>query len=151
VDTVTTGFPAGDLRVSDADRDRAISELSEHFQLGRLTAEEFEERSGRALQAKTGKDLDVLLADLPRNQAAAPGPLPPVRLPATRPGILAPVVAALLIGLAAVAVHASGRPSWHHGFVSSGPNFAPLVPILLVVAVVGLVRRYRVRRDRWDR
>ena len=62
------------------------------------------------------------------------GDLPPVRLPAARLGILAPVVAALLIGLAAVAVHASGQPSWHHGFVSSGPNFAPLVPILVVVA-----------------
>ena len=32
-----TSFPAGDLRVSDADRDRAVSELSEHFQVGRLT------------------------------------------------------------------------------------------------------------------
>jgi hypothetical protein len=152
MDTVTTGFPAGDLRVSDADRDRVISELSEHFQVGRLTAEEFEERSGRALQARTGKDLEVLLADLPRNRAAEPSPLPPGRLPAARPGMLAPVVAALLIGLAAVAVHASGRPAWQHGFLSSGPNFAPLVAILVVVAVVvGLARRRRVRRDRWDR
>ncbi|MGH3186890.1 MAG: DUF1707 SHOCT-like domain-containing protein [Streptosporangiaceae bacterium] len=134
----------------------AISQLSEHFQVGRLTAEEFEERSGLALQAKTGKDLAVLLADLPRNRAAAPSPLPlsplpPGRLPATRRGILAPVVAALFIGLAAVAIHASGQPSWHHGLVSSGPNFASLVPILVVVAVVAGLARRRRRGDRWDR
>jgi hypothetical protein len=151
VDTVTTGFPAGDLRVSDADRDRAVSELSEHFQVGRLTAEEFDERSGRALQAKTGKDLAVLLADLPRDAAAAPSPLPSGRLPAARKAILAPVVAALFIGLALVSLRVSGRPAWQHGFVASGPNFGPLVPVLVVAAVcVGLARRRR-RRDRWDR
>lgn len=155
MDTVTTGFPAGDLRVSDADRDRAISELSEHFQVGRLTAEEFDERSGRALQAKTGKDLAVLLADLPRNRAAAPSPLPPGSLPAARIGILAPLVAALFIGLAMVAIHTSSQPAsqHYHGFVSSGPNFALLVPLLVVVAVVvGLARRRRwYRGNRRDR
>ena len=39
--TATRNFPSGDLRVSDADRDRAVSELSEAFQAGRITAEEF--------------------------------------------------------------------------------------------------------------
>jgi len=34
-------FPTGGIRVSDADRDQAIAELSEHFQAGRLTQEEF--------------------------------------------------------------------------------------------------------------
>jgi hypothetical protein len=33
--------------------DRVLAELSEHFQAGRLTAEELDERSGRALQART--------------------------------------------------------------------------------------------------
>ncbi len=35
MDTDARGFPAGDLRVSDSDRDRALSELSEAFQIGR--------------------------------------------------------------------------------------------------------------------
>lgn len=54
-----------DLRVSDADRDAAVAELSTHYQAGRLTADEFEDRSGRALTARTGRDLADLLTDLP--------------------------------------------------------------------------------------
>jgi hypothetical protein len=61
----TNSFPSGGIRVSDADRDRAIAELSQHFQAGRLTQEEFEERSGSALQARTGDDLAALFTDLP--------------------------------------------------------------------------------------
>lgn len=30
-------YPPGDLRVSDADRDRALSELGEALQVGRIT------------------------------------------------------------------------------------------------------------------
>jgi Domain of unknown function (DUF1707) len=58
-------FPPGDLRVSDAERDLAVSELSRAFQVGRLTTEEFQERSGQAFAARTGKELTALLADLP--------------------------------------------------------------------------------------
>jgi uncharacterized membrane protein len=65
MDAVGRGFPPGDLRVSDADRDRALSELSEAFQVGRLTADEFDQRSGQALRARTGRELTALLADLP--------------------------------------------------------------------------------------
>ena len=72
-------FPSGGIRVSDADRDQAIAELSEHFQAGRLTQEEFEDRSGRALQARTGDDLAALFTDLPGRDTvpvpAAGGPV----------------------------------------------------------------------------
>ena len=63
--TATRNFPSGDLRVSDADRDRAVSELSEAFQAGRITADEFGQRSGQALAARTGKELTALLTNLP--------------------------------------------------------------------------------------
>ena len=71
--TATTGHPSGSLRVSDADRDRAIAELSEHYQAGRLTTEELEDRTGRALQARTTADLAALFTDLPRRQAPLTG------------------------------------------------------------------------------
>ena len=58
-------FPPGDLRVSDAERDLAVSELSRAFQAGRLTAEEFNDRSEQAFAARTGNELVALLADLP--------------------------------------------------------------------------------------
>ena len=66
-------FPPGDLRVSDAERDLAVSELSRAFQVGRLTTEEFQQRSEQAFAARTGNELTALLADLPveRDEAAA--------------------------------------------------------------------------------
>jgi Domain of unknown function (DUF1707) len=69
--TQARGFPSGEMRASDADRDLALAELSEHFQTGRLTQEEFDERSARALQAKTGRELSELFTDLP--EPAQPG------------------------------------------------------------------------------
>ena len=73
METPNRSFPSGDLRVSDADRDRAIAELSEHFQTGRLTHEEFEDRSGRALRARTGRELSELFTDLPQGMSSAAG------------------------------------------------------------------------------
>ena len=54
-----------DVRVSDADRDRAASLLREHHAAGRLTAEEFGDRLDRAFAAKTVGEIDGLLKDLP--------------------------------------------------------------------------------------
>jgi Domain of unknown function (DUF1707) len=54
------------LRIGDAEREAAISSLSSHFAEGRLTQVEHEERMALALNARTGRDLDVLFADLPR-------------------------------------------------------------------------------------
>src|ERR1700750_2410066 len=53
------------MRSSDADRDAVVSDLSEHFQAGRLTAGEFDERTGQALTARTWGELGGLVADLP--------------------------------------------------------------------------------------
>jgi alpha-beta hydrolase superfamily lysophospholipase len=71
MDRVGRSFPPGDLRASDADRDRALSELSEAFRVGRITADEFDQRSEQALRSRTGKELTALLADLPLAGPAA--------------------------------------------------------------------------------
>ena len=52
------------LRLSDADRDQAITRLSEHYAAGRLDKEEFDERSDAVWTAKTHADLAPLFADL---------------------------------------------------------------------------------------
>jgi DUF1707 SHOCT-like domain len=54
-----------DLRVSDADRDRATAQLGDHFAAGRLTFSELDDRLGAALTARTSRDLKRALADLP--------------------------------------------------------------------------------------
>jgi len=113
MDNQTGSYPRAEIRVSDAERDQAAAELGEHFQAGRLTQEEFDERSGRALQARTGRELTALFTDLPRPAAPDPwagpaygpaygqmarpvgrgaGPLPVVRF------VLAVVIVAIIAG-----------------------------------------------------
>jgi hypothetical protein len=71
MDSAASDYPSGDLRVSDADRDRALSDLSTAFQAGRITADEFDQRSGQVLRSRTGRELTVPLADLPRDRPPA--------------------------------------------------------------------------------
>jgi class 3 adenylate cyclase len=56
--------------VADADRDRTVTVLREHVVEGRLTLDEFSERVGSALQAKTRGDLVAVMADLPATTPA---------------------------------------------------------------------------------
>jgi hypothetical protein len=75
--------PDDSLRVSDAERDVVLRTLGDHAAVGRLTLDELEERSGRALAAKTRGELATLTSDLPREagQASAPSPAPAPRKP----------------------------------------------------------------------
>ena len=63
------------MKASDVDRDAVVATLSEHFQAGRLTGEELDERTGHALTARTLGELDELTADLPAIHPAAPAPV----------------------------------------------------------------------------
>jgi Domain of unknown function (DUF1707) len=70
VNTMTGNYHPGEMKASDSDRDAVVSELSEQFQAGRLTAGEFDERMARALAARTWGELSDLLADLPASGSA---------------------------------------------------------------------------------
>jgi hypothetical protein len=61
--------PDQSLRVSDAERDVTLRALGDHAAVGRLTLDELEERSGRALVAKTRGELAALTSDLPAGGA----------------------------------------------------------------------------------
>ena len=54
-----------DLRIADADRERAIAQLSKHAGDGRLTLEEFEERVAEVYAARTNADLRPAFRGLP--------------------------------------------------------------------------------------
>jgi hypothetical protein len=134
---VPRDYPADEMRVSDADRDRAVSELSGHFQAGRLTSEEFDERSGLALRARTGGDLSALFSDLPRPDPPAAPPAvgggAPVRR-VSRPLLAAPAVIALAV---LAAIFASGHGSHLLGFP------IPVLIVLLVILRMGGISRRR--------
>jgi hypothetical protein len=62
-----------DLLASDAERDRVAEALRGHATVGRLDADELEDRLGRAFAARTRAELVPLVADLPAGHEAAPG------------------------------------------------------------------------------
>jgi hypothetical protein len=69
-----------DIRVSNEERDLAVTTLGEHLTTGRLELSEFEERCGRAAAARTRGELEALFTDLPAphpdlSSASPPGQL----------------------------------------------------------------------------
>jgi len=86
-----------DLRIGDAERDATTTQLRDHFVAGRLTFDELTERLDAALTAKTQRQLDSLLADLPRPPRIRADPAVPI--PAPDPGRFL-VFAMLLFALA---------------------------------------------------
>lgn len=57
---------ARDLRIGDAERDAAATELGEHFAQGRLDSEEYAGRLDTVMGARTAGDLVPAFVDLPR-------------------------------------------------------------------------------------
>ena len=64
------------LRIGDAERDAATAQLREHFVAGRLTFDELTDRIDAALTAKTQRQIDSVMADLPRPPKAARAEVP---------------------------------------------------------------------------
>jgi hypothetical protein len=132
------------IRASDADREVVVATLRDAYTAGRLTMEEFDERTTLAYAAKTWGDLRRLTADLPAQPvlgADVPGRnLPPAQLPvhpprvnppptrqrgSGRPAAFIPVLMLLLIAIA----------------TRSGALLAPALVALLVLAMVAGARR----------
>jgi Domain of unknown function (DUF1707) len=143
------GFPAPatsqnpGLRASDADRDKILGQLSEHYQAGRLTTAEFDERSSKALSARTVGDLAGLMTDLPpapgTQMPATAGPAQP---PARQRGLGLPIAGAVLAVLAVVAVIGVLSHSGHHW--AGGWGF--IIPVLIILRITaGRRSRHRNR------
>jgi hypothetical protein len=60
------------MRAADADRERVVAVLQEAFAQGRITVDEFQERSDQAYASKTLGDLAPLTADLPAHDLTRP-------------------------------------------------------------------------------
>jgi hypothetical protein len=64
-----------DLRIGDADREAAAAGLREHYAVGRLTLEEFNQRLDAVFHATTQSQLRQITRDLPHAPAPS-APLP---------------------------------------------------------------------------
>ncbi len=113
MDKARWNYPSGEIRASDADRDRALSELRVALQVGRITADEFDERAGQALGARTGRELTALLADLPVDHPPAPATIHERsdRILASRIAIGASAVGAAVFAIAAAGAALIQGPS----------------------------------------
>jgi Domain of unknown function (DUF1707) len=144
MDTDARGFPPGDLRVSDAERDRALSELSEAYQAGRITADEFDRRSTLALAARTGEELTAPLADLPLDRGAVDAAAADTATPRRADSYLVP---RLTIGASLTAICFGGvavNSALHPGVDWTAALTPAAVAVLCVVLVI--VLRVRARR-----
>jgi hypothetical protein len=112
-DEQVTDFESSRMRVSDADRESAMTALGEHMSTGRLSLDEYGDRSALVSTAKTRHDLLVLFDDLPEPWPKISG----VDQVAATPVAPAPVTVARRRGMSA----------W---------VLAPLVPLAWVLAIV---------------
>src|SRR4051794_39825147 len=106
--------PRRDLRVSDADRERAAEELRHHYGAGRLTDDELAERVDGVYGARTASELQALTVDLP---SAHGTPAQPRRRSALEAGVrihvvIYVVVNVLLVGIWAAAGGGYFWPVW---------------------------------------
>jgi len=149
--------PGRGIRVGDQEREEAVRRLGEHYESGRLTADEHTERVGEALKAKTHEDLGALFNDLPGGHRPEPEGTPwgagmpwgaPWTAPKDRPGERRGgppwargdrrwrgIPLPLLIALGALALSASVACT------VAGGHPPVLLFVLLTVATVALVRR----------
>lgn len=95
-----------ELRIGDAERERAQAMLADHYAAGRLDHDEYSERLDRIWSAKTQGDLAPVFGDLPGQRPAYSTP-PQQRAMGTppRPGPRLPVpLLALFVVLAGITV-----------------------------------------------
>jgi len=83
----------GRIRASHAERDQVVEALKNAFVDGQLTKDEFDERVGQALTARTRAELAALTDDVPASPDAAPPASPALPAPPAPPHRRPPVQA----------------------------------------------------------
>jgi hypothetical protein len=106
------------MRVSDADRERAVDALKAAYVYGLVTKDEFDERVSQTFTSRTLAELALVTGDIPAGLAAAPATVTPPPVKATPPaganlgaGGRAVIAAAVLAVLAFVAAFFAGNPA----------------------------------------
>ncbi len=138
--------PYGDIRASDADRERAVDVLKAAFAEGRLTKGEHGARVQRAYGARTYAELAALSADLPAGPLGAllsQGPVASVAYhPAARqranPLAVASLVCALIPGIPQIAAIILSVQA-HRQIRRTGERGTAFATAGLALSVLGLV------------
>jgi Domain of unknown function (DUF1707) len=133
----------GGIRASDADREHVVEILREAYSAGRLTLEEFDERTTTAFAAKTWGGLRALTRDLPqqaslevprlepRIKPAQDKPLPAVPGPRRRVSPMLPILV-IWLGIA----------------LTAREPFA-FIPVLVILFMLLRLATRPTRSDQW--
>jgi hypothetical protein len=129
----------GGIRASDHDRENTVEVLREAFTAGRLTLDEFDERTTSAYASKTWGDLRTLTEDLPAEPKLGAdlqpaGPKPEVAGPARPQSYRPPFIPLLPIALVWLVIAAAAHTS------------AVVIPIVMLALIS--VRLFGWRRRR---
>ena len=126
------------LLVSDAERDQVCRRLSAAFSEGRITSPELDERTSRALAARTYGDLEAVMVGLEPPAATAyhpalqgQGPLPRGLLPRLVFWVVGLFTAPFILGGGAMVLFGDGPGTWIGGL------------IMLTLFLPGLIALYR--------
>ena len=119
------------MRASYADREQAIEALKDAFVHGRLTKDELDARTGRALAARTYADLGALTADI-RPAPAAARPARPSAPARRRPLARAAAKSGICLIITAAAVWAAIILPADQG------GSSPWIGLMVLLAVSGL-------------
>jgi hypothetical protein len=123
---MTTGEGASPLRIGNAERTAAMKALDEHLAAGRLTVEEYADRSATAANAMVAAELAALFVDLPEPHPQLPGT--PAAPPSTAP-------------LPVTAPPGEVAPPARSALESWGPRIVAVAPIV-AVALFLLTRQW---------
>ena len=148
------GRGRGELRASHADREQVIGILKAAFVQGMLAKDEFDQRVGQAVAARTCAELAVLTADLPVKPIAAQS-FKPVRAQGEQPVLRSGPVLAVATALYAGVWAFTFLPSWPTN--SEGDLPAPIIMLffsttliylfVLVIAVGFMIAEWREKRS----
>lgn len=104
-----TEYQPSNIRVSDTEREDALTKLGEHMSAGRLDIEEYGERTAKVATTKTRGELLGLFGDLPEPKPTFGVPVPSAATEPVRPKrslgqrvapVMVPVVCiAMVVGL----------------------------------------------------
>ncbi len=160
------------LRAGHADRDQVIETLKTAFVDGRLTKNELDAQTGRALAARTYADLAALSADIPAEPAAAAlvpavpvpaeptaavpspdrPPVPAVRRPLAKAATVSGVCLAIAAAAMEIGAHIDPNvpgPNPHHAWVAACFSLALGAVIIAAFTVfLGVAVAIEQRRSR---
>ena len=139
------------IRISNVERDEAVSTLGAHLSTGRLELDEYEQRCGKAVAARTRGDIEELFTDLPAPHPDLSSATPPAQLVRKAGQLVRDPRGGKQFGVAAALTFFVGVPWAIVNFHGGWWLFLPLGIVLIVtIALANAAKRPAIEKPRSD-